>query len=522
MTKLFLVFCTICIFSVNCTTKNILVLEGVASPSHHIFLGTLNRALAARGYNVTSLCAEDEKNSENLTYLPLDQVYQVMYNASNPEFDMQIDFFEMGDKSPLEQYMEADLFYKMTLAGIFQSKGYQQLKNYPKDFKFDLIINDHLMGPMLLPFVHHFNYPPLIGMTALHSASTGYSILGSTFYPSFLTVSYFDIDISTFFGRIYNFLLTHFEWVFMKYYITPELDKMIRPEFPDSPYLDDLMPLHKIIMNNKHPAVDVSEPTLPGLISIGGMQIQQPKPLPADLQDILDGAESGVILFSLGSNIQSSELGEKRLREILETLRQLPKYTIVWKFEAEDFPFEIPKNVIIRPWLPQSDILAHKNTILFITHGGLLSTQEATWYGVPLLNLPIFADQANNARISKAAGVGEIYNIRTVERKSFLEAILNVLEDPEYRKNSQIRSKNFQDQPQMPLDRAIWWIEWILRNPDVSHLRSPSLDINIPQRHSMDIIAFLTVACFLWVLLTLWMTRKVWRWMRKPKKTKKE
>ncbi len=36
---------------------------------------------------------------------------------------------------------------------------------------------------------------------------------------------------------------------------------------------------------------------------------------------------------------------------------------------------------------------AHKNTKLFITHAGLLSTQESIYHGVPMLGIPIFADQ---------------------------------------------------------------------------------------------------------------------------------
>ena len=32
---------------------------------------------------------------------------------------------------------------------------------------------------------------------------------------------------------------------------------------------------------------------------------------------------------------------------------------------------EVPKNVKFMSWLPQSDLLAHNKTKLFITHGGL-------------------------------------------------------------------------------------------------------------------------------------------------------
>lgn len=40
-----------------------------------------------------------------------------------------------------------------------------------------------------------------------------------------------------------------------------------------------------------------------------------------------------------------------------------------------------------------STLVAHKNTKLFITHSGLMSSQEAIYHGVPMLGIPIFADQ---------------------------------------------------------------------------------------------------------------------------------
>lgn len=47
---------------------------------------------------------------------------------------------------------------------------------------------------------------------------------------------------------------------------------------------------------------------------------------------------------------------------------------------------------------------AHKNTKVFITHGGLLSTLEALRYGVPLIAVPVFGDQPSNAARAVRAG----------------------------------------------------------------------------------------------------------------------
>lgn len=47
---------------------------------------------------------------------------------------------------------------------------------------------------------------------------------------------------------------------------------------------------------------------------------------------------------------------------------------------------------------------AHPNCILFITHGGLLSLTETIHFAVPIIGIPMFADQFLN--INRAVGRG--------------------------------------------------------------------------------------------------------------------
>lgn len=106
---------------------------------------------------------------------------------------------------------------------------------------------------------------------------------------------------------------------------------------------------------------------MPGIVQIGGAHIKSPKPLPSDLQQYINESEHGVIFFSLGSFLQSSEMPKEKIEILLNAFSKL-KQRVIWKFEDESY--KVPPNVLVKKWLPQSDILAHPNIVLFITHGG--------------------------------------------------------------------------------------------------------------------------------------------------------
>ncbi|XP_059613971.1 UDP-glycosyltransferase UGT5-like [Phlebotomus argentipes] len=484
-------------------SANILVLEAVPSPSHHIWIRTITTALAAAGHNVTSLSTDiEEETPENLHYLHLDKVYDVMYNPEDEDFEMEFNYFDMGNlNSYLQLFMFVD-FTEIILKGSLKSTGFRQLLDYPDDFKFDLVIHDFMVSGILLPFAKKFNNPPIIALTAFFSVEYSASVVGGTLNTAYVPyIINNDGDLNTLLGRTNNFLLAYLDYFMREYYIAPKLNKILTNEFSWDVDIRELNKLSKIVMLNKHPGLDIIEEAFPNIISVGGLQIQRNDKLPIDLQEILDSAKNGAILFSLGTNVKSKMLGDARQIEILEAFRALPQYTFIWKFEAESMPVKVPSNVIIKKWIPQNDLLAHPNVKLFISHCGLLSTQESVWYGVPILGLPVFADQFQNLQLSIKTGVAEQGDLRNMERNAFKKLIEKMINDPKYNENAKIRSKIFRDQKETPLERAIWWIEYVLRHPNMTHMRSPSMDYNIAQRQSWDVLAFLYTVILVTVLI---------------------
>lgn len=93
-------------------------------------------------------------------------------------------------------------------------------------------------------------------------------------------------------------------------------------------------------------------------------------------------------------------------------------------------------------------------------------------------------------------------NIETLERRSFRDTILELLTNEQYKERARMRSNSFKDQPESPLERALWWIDYVQRNPDMSFLQSQRLsEMNYVAKHSIDVVVFLAVVLLFVILI---------------------
>ena len=83
-------------------------------------------------------------------------------------------------------------------------------------------------------------------------------------------------------------------------------------------------------------------------------------------------------------------------------------------------------------WLPQNDLLAHKDIRAFVSHTGLASLYESAYHGVPVVAIPLFADQFTNAWRAEHFGIAKVLDHQTVNSQELFEAIQQVGKEPRY------------------------------------------------------------------------------------------
>ena len=242
---------------------------------------------------------------------------------------------------------------------------------------------------------------------------------------------------------------------------------------------------------------------MPQMIKAGFMSCHPAaEPLDQDLEKFITDSKHGVIFVSFGSVVKASKMPESKRKMMLSVFSRL-KQRVIWKWETS--MEDAPDNVMLSSWLPQTSLLAHPDVKLFITHGGAGSIQETICHKTPIVGIPIGGDQVVNVKEVVNKRVGIQVNWHGMTEDSLLSAITEVLEDPEYQSSVSRLSELIMDQPLHPLERSVWWLEYLLRHPHNPGMRPVTHDLYWFQYFLLDVIAVfvLIIAVIIFLLVKI-------------------
>lgn len=376
-----------------------------------------------------------------------------------------------------------------------------------KDNPFDCFIMEQFFTESFLMFGHKFKVPT-VTLSTLPNSHHMDCFMG--LLTPWSNVPHFMLpydDDMTFTERSHNTILSLYDLFYRLNYYMPRMQEMAEKYFAKHiegpvPLITDLEKKVSIVLVNSHIATDSPRPTISGLVNIGGAHIQKPKPLPEDIKMFIESAEEGVVYFSLGSFMKSTEMPKEKLDIIIEGLSRL-KQKVIWKYEDESIK-NLPKNIMIKKWMPQSDILSHKNVRIFITHGGRFGALEGTYWGKTMLCIPLFGDQHTNVKRLMKQGIALSLDFLTFTADELVDKIKTLLSKT-YADKAKTISTLFQDNPIHPMDEAMYWIEYTIRHNGATHLKSKAVNINIFEYLLLDVV-FIHLAILLLLGLVICLT----------------
>ena len=246
---------------------------------------------------------------------------------------------------------------------------------------------------------------------------------------------------------------------------------------------------------------------------IGAILPEPARKLPEYLEKFMS-ENKVVVLVSLGSIF--SNYPAALAQSIADTLSQVSA-AVLWQYSGE-MPQNLGKNIKIVQWFPNlNDVLGHSSTKVFVTHGGLNSIQESVYHGVPMVIVPMFADQPRRASFLQNNGLGVAIEWRSVSANGQVlkNAIHDVLHNKAYKEKVKKISVIMKDRKMTPTEEGADWIEYALRHDGALHLTNETIDLPVYKLYMFDVLIFLLVSvCLLiYVLLRLcrWMSRACWR-----------
>uniref|UniRef100_A0A3Q0RJL3 UDP-glucuronosyltransferase n=1 Tax=Amphilophus citrinellus TaxID=61819 RepID=A0A3Q0RJL3_AMPCI len=461
----------------HCDGGNILVFP--VDGSHWVNMKILLEELHAKGHSLTVIRAS------NSWYIPKKSD---LYTSITIEIGEDVDnFFEVYLQEHMKDFLsmisQAHSLWSEVATNIFDD---QNMIKRIIDSQYDLVLTDPAMAPGVV-LAKYLKLPLVLNVRWITSGE-GHFVLA----PS--PLSYIPVpgsgltDKMSFIQRIKNIFFYSIVLFQQKFLVGPVYDAMCDKYIDGGCDIISLLQEADIWLFRSDFVFEFSRPTMPNVVYIGGFQCKPAQPLPAELEEFVQSAgQHGVIIMTLGTLVNA--LPEEVTDEIASVFAKMPQ-KVIWRHKGKR-PSTLGNNTLVVDWMPQKDLLGHPQTKVFVAHGGTNGVQEAIYYGVPVLGIPLFFDQYDNLLRLQERGAGQIIQLADVNGHNFEKALHKLLHQESYRQNMQRLSHLHRDQPITPMEQAVFWVEYVMRHKGAPHLRTEAYKMPWYSYYSLDVLLLL-------------------------------
>ncbi|KZC13026.1 PREDICTED: UDP-glucuronosyltransferase 2A3-like [Dufourea novaeangliae] len=464
--------------------------------SHFVMASRLMEELAERGHQVDVVSHFPRKT-------PMPNYKDLSIAGSLPQVVNNMDAKNVSqfNKMNFENIVQVA---GISLCNLLSHKTLQDLiNNPPKDPPYDVIVVEVFLSPCYLAFGEHLKVPVVAMMTSSFFDWLE-DVTGNPHNPSFMPGLFSPYgQRMTFRERLMNTMLTTYVTMKINSLMQP-MSETVKEHFGTDSSINEIYKTMSTVLVNSHHSLNGIRPHTTSVFEVGGLHINDKttESLSPEVKKWLDESTHGCIYFTFGSMVRIESFPKETLDVFYTVFERIAPVRVLMKVaKKEDLPPGLPKNVMIQSWFSQVAVFKHKNVKAFISHGGLMSLQEATYYGIPIIGIPMFGDQHNNMRNADSLHIAvNLVSMQNVTVETLSYAIDKVLHDETYRTSMKKTSELFKDRPIKPIDLAVYVVEYTARHGNV--LQSPVIELNWWQRNLLDVYGFL-LACVVSVLAVL-------------------
>ncbi|KAI4863956.1 UDP-glucosyl transferase family protein [Hypoxylon rubiginosum] len=406
----------------------ILLVVGTGGFTHAAPVLELGRILSARGHRLALATHKgQEKWVEGAEYSFLSSVYTM-----GPPMDPQVEsehYLQMQKSDIRKDYR--DYFRPKFNVDAFWASDYSFLKDICQVYKPDMIVADFFVDSAVRDIQHQTGIP-----IATIWPQMPYAMVGASYVPG---IPGFQVDaLSSEQASLWTRTRAALRPLRAVSAVIPYLIfvRQMRRKAGISYTLPILKKPDYLVLVNSFWGLEVPKDLPPLVAPIGPILSEEFQPLDGTLEAFY-GAHHRVMYVSFGTHIQipTQDL-EKFIGAFSDLLNDGLIDGIIWaagetqrklfnrdqksrhgSTQVGDILDNLDQSWFFTPFAPQRAILALRETVLFVTHGGGSSVNEATFHETPMLSMGFFFDQPLNGLRIREAGVG-----LTLDKASFSEA----------------------------------------------------------------------------------------------------